>query len=62
MCRQESCLTREIKQKQLEVHMLEEVATVLQYVLAHLPALEPEAVYVTETQENKLCGLMDLCG
>ena len=47
VCRQESCLTRAIKQKQLErqleVRMTEEVAAALQYELAHLPAPEPEA-------------------
>lgn len=47
VCRKESCLTRAIKQKQLErqleVRMTEEVAAALQYELAHLPAPEPEA-------------------
>ena len=47
VCRQESCLSRAIKQKQLErqleVRMTEEVAAALQYELAHLPAPEPEA-------------------
>ena len=47
VCRQESCLMRAIKQKQLErqleVRMTEEVAAALQYELAHLPAAEPEA-------------------
>ena len=47
VCRQESCLTRAIKQKQLErqleVRMTEEVAAALQYELKHLPAPEPEA-------------------
>ena len=47
VCRQESCLMRAIKQKQLErqleVRMTEEVAAALQYELAHLPAPEPEA-------------------
>ena len=46
VCRQESCLLRAIKQKQLErqleVRMTEEVAAALQYELAHLPAPEPE--------------------
>ena len=46
VCRQESCLTRAIKQKQLErqleVRMTEEVAAALQYELAHLPAPEAE--------------------
>ena len=47
VCRQEACLLRAIKQKQLErqleVRMTEEVAAALQYELAHLPAPEPEA-------------------
>ncbi len=42
VCRQESCLLRAIKQKQLErqleVHMTEEVAQALQQELANLPA------------------------
>ena len=46
VCRQEACLTRAIKQKQLErqleVRMTEEVAAALQYELAHLPEVEPE--------------------
>ena len=46
VCRQESCLARAIKQKQLErqleVRMTEEVAAALQYELAHLPETEPE--------------------
>ena len=47
VCRNENCLKRAIKQKQLErqleVRMTEEVAAALQYELAHLPAPEPEA-------------------
>ena len=47
VCRQQSCLTRAIRQKQLErqleVRMTEEVAAALQYELAHLPPPEPEA-------------------
>ena len=47
VCRQESCLTKAIRQKQLErqleVRMTEEVAAALQYELKHLPAPEPEA-------------------
>ena len=46
VCRQEACLTRAIKQKQLErqleVRMTEEIAAALQYELAHLPEAEPE--------------------
>lgn len=47
VCRKESCLTRAIKQKQLErqlgVRMTPEVAAALQEELAHLPEAEPEA-------------------
>ena len=47
VCRQQSCLARAIKQKQLErqleVRMTEEVAEALQKELASLPAPEPEA-------------------
>ncbi len=47
VCRQQSCLARAIKQKQLErqleVHMTEEVAAALQQELANLPAPEAEA-------------------
>ncbi|MGN0753438.1 MAG: RNase P modulator RnpM [Aristaeellaceae bacterium] len=47
VCRQQSCLTRAIRQKQLErqleVRMTEEVAAALQEELAHLPPPEPEA-------------------
>ncbi len=43
VCRQESCLTRAIKHKQLErqleVRMTEEVAQALQQELANLPAV-----------------------
>ena len=42
VCRQEACLTRAIKQKQLErqlqVQLTPEVAEALKYELAHLPA------------------------
>ena len=47
VCRQQSCLAKAIKQKQLErqleVRMTEEVAEALQKELASLPAPEPEA-------------------
>ena len=47
VCHSSDCLLRAIKQKQLErqleVHMTEEVAAALQYELAHLPVPEPEA-------------------
>ena len=47
VCRQQSCLARAIKQKQLErqleVRMTEEVAEALQKELASLPAPESEA-------------------
>ena len=47
VCRQQSCLARAIKQKQLErqleVCMTEEVAEALQKELASLPVPEPEA-------------------
>ena len=47
VCRQEACLTRAIRQKQLErqleVQLTPEVSEALQYELAHLPPPEPEA-------------------
>ena len=47
VCRQEACLTRAIRQKQLErqleVQMTPEVSEALQYELQHLPPPEPEA-------------------
>lgn len=47
VCRQEACLTRAIRQKQLErqleVRMTEEVAAALQEELKHLPPQEAEA-------------------
>lgn len=47
VCRQEACLTRAIRQKQLErqleVRMTEEVAAALQEELKHLPSQEAEA-------------------
>lgn len=47
VCRQEACLTRAIRQRQLErqleVQLTPEVSEALQYELAHLPPPEPEA-------------------
>lgn len=47
VCRQEACLTRAIRQKQLErqleVQLTPEVSEALQYELQHLPPPEPEA-------------------
>ena len=47
VCRREACLTRAIRQRQLErqleVQMTPEVSEALQYELAHLPPPEPEA-------------------
>jgi len=47
VCRQEACLMRAIKQKQLErqleVVLSEEVSQALRWELEHLPAPEPEA-------------------
>ena len=47
VCRQEACLTRAIRQRQLErqleVQLTPEVSEALQEALRHLPAPEPEA-------------------
>ena len=47
VCRQEACLTRAIRQRQLErqleVQLTPEVSEALQYELQHLPPPEPEA-------------------
>ena len=47
VCRQQACLARAIRQKQLErqleVQMTPEVSEALQYELQHLPPPEPEA-------------------
>ena len=47
VCRQQACLTRAIRQRQLErqleVQMTPEVSEALQYELQHLPPPEPEA-------------------
>ena len=47
VCRQEACLTRAIRQRQLErqleVQLTPEVSEALQYELAHLPPPESEA-------------------
>ena len=47
VCRQEACLTRAIRQKQLErqleVQLTSEVSEALQWELQHLPPPEPEA-------------------
>ena len=47
VCRQQACLTRAIRQKQLErqleVQLTPEVSEALQHELQHLPPPEPEA-------------------
>ena len=47
VCRQEACLMRAIRQRQLErqleVQLTPEVSEALKYELEHLPAQEPEA-------------------